>query len=91
MKPGDARGTKAVPLPDHLSIRGGTAGLLEIDARCSCGAVTELAVKHGELTGWIVNQGLCQDYFPDLSDDLREALISGTCSKCWETLFGGDG
>lgn len=29
-----------------------------------------------------------QDAFPQLSDDDREALISGYCTKCWDDLCG---
>ena len=32
----------------------------------------------------------CQVAFPLLSADDRERLISGTCPKCWEMLFGKD-
>lgn len=90
MKIGDARGSAAVALPDHLTIRGGVAGVIELDARCHCGTITHLAVKHADLTGWIVNRGLAQDYFPTFTDDQREALISGTCAKCWDQLLRED-
>ena len=28
-----------------------------------------------------------QNYFPDLTDDQREMLISGTCNPCWDEMF----
>lgn len=28
-----------------------------------------------------------QQAFPELSDDERELLISGTCGACWEEMF----
>lgn len=31
-----------------------------------------------------------QDAFPRLSPEDREILISGTCPKCWDKIFGGD-
>lgn len=31
-----------------------------------------------------------QDIFPELSKDLRELLISGTCGKCFNELFEGN-
>lgn len=31
-----------------------------------------------------------QRIFPELSDDDRERLISGTCPKCWDEIFSGE-
>lgn len=31
-----------------------------------------------------------QDAFPQLSPEDREILISGTCPKCWDEIFGVD-
>lgn len=37
---------------------------------------------------WKNTGGHVQDYLPDLSADDRELLISGTCKKCWDKMFG---
>lgn len=35
---------------------------------------------------WKDGVGNIQDLLPELSADQREALISGICPECWETL-----
>lgn len=39
------------------------------------------------MEAWIDGK-LIQSVMPQLSADDRELLISGTCSSCWESLFG---
>lgn len=34
--------------------------------------------------------GHIQDFFPDLDDDQRELLLTGTHAHCWAALFPGD-
>lgn len=36
-----------------------------------------------------MNIGCIQDVMPELSADERELLISKTCGKCFDNLFGG--
>ncbi len=31
-----------------------------------------------------------QDVWPDMSAGMREQITSGTHSKCWDEMFGGD-
>ena len=31
--------------------------------------------------------GLIQDVFPELDSSQREALITGICDDCWDTMF----
>tara|TARA_Y100001951_G_C11266839_1_gene256145 strand:- start:849 stop:1061 length:213 start_codon:yes stop_codon:yes gene_type:complete len=54
-----------------------------------CKEVTDLTVN---IEGFVAWQGgkLIQDALPELSADQRELLISGTCDKCWNELFGSD-
>ena len=33
---------------------------------------------------------LIQDALPELSDDQRELMISGTCGDCWDKMFPPD-
>ena len=54
-----------------------------------CNEVTDLTVN---IEGFVAWQGgeLIQEALPELSADQRELLISGTCGKCWNELFGSD-
>ena len=54
-----------------------------------CNEVADLTVN---IEGFVAWQGgkLIQDALPELSADQRELLISGTCDKCWNELFGSD-
>lgn len=36
------------------------------------------------------NRPHIQEVFPYLSPEERELLISRTCGKCWNDIFGGD-
>jgi hypothetical protein len=61
--------------------------LASVNKRCmGCGKVATLRVPLIGLRKW---QGgaLIQDALPTLSADLREQLISGTCTDCWAKLF----
>ena len=53
----------------------------------ACGERTNLEV---DLTSYMRWQGgvLIQDAFPDLTNDERELLITGTHPACWDTMFG---
>jgi hypothetical protein len=33
---------------------------------------------------------LIQDAMPDVSRDMREMFISGTCPKCWDAMFNNE-
>jgi hypothetical protein len=54
-----------------------------------CNEVADLTVN---IEGFVAWQGgkLIQDALPELSADQRELLISGTCDKCWNEMFGSD-
>lgn len=36
------------------------------------------------------NEGNIQDILPEVSEDLRELLISGQCGECFDRLFSED-
>lgn len=36
---------------------------------------------------WFLKREYIQDVFPELSNQLRELLISGTHPECWEKMF----
>ena len=40
------------------------------------------------LKAYTEHRTLMQNAFPFLTSDERELLISGTCSKCWNNMFG---
>lgn len=66
---------------------------MKIDVCCKwCEKSHELEVRKSGLNRW-KNGELIQDVLPELSADERELLISGTCGKCWDAMFGflGDG
>lgn len=52
---------------------------------CGEGGLVEVPMK-----GFLIRQlgGLMQEAYPDLDLGLREQMISGTHSKCWQDLFG---
>tara|TARA_R110002020_G_scaffold157529_1_gene340347 strand:+ start:743 stop:979 length:237 start_codon:yes stop_codon:yes gene_type:complete len=60
-----------------------------ISRRCrSCKALITLHVDKDDVTAW--NEGKhIQDAMPYLQPADRELLISGTCGKCWDDMFGG--
>lgn len=60
----------------------------EVHTRCPiCQSLRTLTVSREGYHRWKFEGELIQRAFPELSEDDREALISGTCSKCWESLF----
>ena len=60
-----------------------------IQATCQhCKESSELAVNKQDIIDWTAGKYI-QDAMPYLSADERELLISGTCGKCWENMFGG--
>jgi hypothetical protein len=56
--------------------------------RCQwCPVQIECPVNMEHIEAW--RQGaMIQDAMPELSADLREMFISGTCPKCWDDMFG---
>lgn len=59
-----------------------------IKARCfTCNNVFEIAVNKNDYYAW--KRGtLIQNAFPYLTADDRELLISHTCGKCFDAMFG---
>jgi len=47
----------------------------------------DVAVDLQQIKEWIGRGDLIQDFFPDLSAEDREVLISQTCDACWQKLF----
>ena len=54
-----------------------------------CQEVTDLTVNAEGFVNWQAGEYI-QDALPELSADMRELLISGTCPTCWEKMFPSD-
>lgn len=65
-----------------------TNNLMHVKRRCrTCHETTLFSLDHDALARWQSGE-LIQNCFPHLSADQRELLISGTCGKCFDKLFG---
>lgn len=51
---------------------------------------TELDVDHllQRIDDWLLHDLHIQDALPFMSPDDRELLLSGVCSRCYDTMFG---
>lgn len=47
----------------------------------------EIPVTASKVKRWQDGE-LIQNVFPELTNDQREMMISHTCPKCWEQIFG---
>ncbi len=52
-----------------------------------CRVHHDVMVNMADVRTWMAGT-LIQDAMPYLSADDRELLISHTCGKCWENMFG---
>ena len=52
-----------------------------------CGKLHEVLVSEADYAAWQGGEH-AQNAFPYLTADEREILISGTCPKCWDSMFG---
>lgn len=63
----------------------------EIDyvAECRiCNKETVITMTSKQYFGYIdKNRPIIQEIFPELTPDIRELLVSGTCGICWEDMF----
>lgn len=55
-----------------------------------CKKTAQVAVNAAEFEDWQAGE-LIQNAMPNLDADSREQLISGTCPKCWDEMFGDYG
>jgi RNase P subunit RPR2 len=55
----------------------------------NCGDTHCVNVNAEKYFQWKEGGVLIQNAFPDMSADNRELLISMTCGKCWDEMFGG--
>lgn len=52
-----------------------------------CGIDSVIRITKDQYEDWVVNDGYAQDVFPEMTNEDREQLISGTHPKCWEEMF----
>ena len=52
-----------------------------------CKKTAQIEVVAEEFEDWQAGE-LIQNAMPNLDADSREQLISGTCPKCWDEMFG---
>ena len=63
-------------------------GTLEVVCVCPfCGRQKEVELTVDQFTRWRAGASI-QLVAPELSDNDREALISGICDTCWNNMFG---
>jgi len=57
--------------------------------RCfHCGKTGTVTVVAEAYASWKAKRGPIQQFMPEMHEDLREQLISGTHAKCWDEMFG---
>lgn len=63
--------------------------MVEITVQCPfCGKEYSVEVPEEGYNKWVAGE-LIQRAMPDVSPEVREALISGICENCWANTFGG--
>lgn len=64
--------------------------MITVNVKCPfCGKDYEVEVPKDGYEAWQRGE-LIQVAMPDVSPEIREALISGICETCWINTFGGD-
>lgn len=59
--------------------------------RCShCGILYTVYVDPVDYNDWLYGDGFIQDLMPYLTDGERELLISKTCGRCFDEIYGLD-
>ena len=63
-------------------------GNIQVEVTCrSCTSTVQIVVSDEQYNGWIEG-ALVQTAFPDVPREQRETFVSGTCSQCWQKMFG---
>lgn len=61
---------------------------IEISATCGiCRLEFRLTVDRDRYSRWKNGEGHIQHMLPELSEDDRELLVSGTCGRCFDAMF----
>lgn len=65
--------------------------MFDVDTVCPCcGKITTVQVPMVGFCNWKFGGMPIQKAMPELSADVREALISGICPSCWDNIFSCD-
>jgi hypothetical protein len=61
---------------------------MQMNVSClSCGYKETIGVTHGQYFQWAYGE-MIQNAFPELTPDQRELILTGTCGKCFDEMFG---
>lgn len=52
-----------------------------------CGNIYSIMYNREDMVSWLSGSGYIQDIMDYLTPGERELLISGTCGKCFDSLF----
>lgn len=64
--------------------------MIEIEVMCPfCGKTYVVEVPEDGYDRWQEGE-LIQHAMPDVSPEVREALISGICEDCWNNMYRGE-
>lgn len=55
-----------------------------------CGIESWFRITEKQYEAWITNDGYIQDVFPNMTNQEREVMISGTHPECWDAMFAFD-
>jgi hypothetical protein len=71
----------------HLKAVSSTAFRTLINSTCNeCGRTVQLNLRTDGLLSWAKGE-FVQKALPELTDDEREALITGICPPCWDAMW----
>lgn len=59
---------------------------VELTASCFCGSSETITLTDSQFNRWEQGEHI-QNVAPELSEDQRERLISGTCATCWDEMW----
>ena len=61
---------------------------MKVIRKCQeCGKIIKIEMTDDQYNKYISGDDLIQNIFPELSPEIREMLISGTCPDCWNKIF----
>lgn len=57
---------------------------------CKCHKLVEIPITESQLIDWYNSGEFIQNYFPELTPEQREMILSQICDDCWTKLFPED-
>lgn len=62
--------------------------MVQVRTQCpTCKEKKDVPVKLASYNSWMYHGMLIQEAFPELNDDDRERIMTGTCQKCWDDMW----